>query len=206
MVPVGRARGSLEILARAEGVGQRAELVGFAERAPEFLAGVNVFVLPSRWESFGIALVEAMAAGRVDIVIGTHRLVQRDVQFHDLGLVIIDEEQRFGVRHKETLKKMKETVDVLTLTATPIPRTLHMAMLGIRDISSLETPPMDRLAIQTTIWRFDLKKIRQAILRDSRLITVGWQVNRRRMFPDIRIIRVHRYRPRRPDDFPGRCL
>ena len=96
-----------------------------------------------------------LAEGEVDVIIGTHRLVSDDVQFKDLGLVIIDEEQRFGVEHKERLKKLRQTVDVLTLTATPIPRTLHLSLLGIRDISNLETPPPDRLAIETRIIRFD---------------------------------------------------
>jgi len=111
-------------------------------------------------------IVEGLADGHVDIVIGTHRLVQPDVVFRDLGLVIIDEEQRFGVEHKERLKHLRETVDVLTLTATPIPRTLQMSLLGMRDISSLNTPPQDRLAIHTRLWRFDEHKIRQAILRE----------------------------------------
>ena len=111
-------------------------------------------------------ILERAKAGQVDVLIGTHRLVQKDVEFSDLGLVIIDEEQRFGVEHKERLKRLRAMVDVLTLTATPIPRTLHMALLGIRDISSLNTPPHDRLAIQTRIWRFDEGRIRQAILRE----------------------------------------
>jgi transcription-repair coupling factor (superfamily II helicase) len=107
-----------------------------------------------------------LAQGGIDIIIGTHRLVSADVQFKDLGLVIIDEEQRFGVEHKERLKKLRQMVDVLTLTATPIPRTLHLALLGIRDISNLETPPADRLAIETRIARFDPQLIRYAILRE----------------------------------------
>jgi transcription-repair coupling factor (superfamily II helicase) len=102
----------------------------------------------------------------VDIIIGTHRLVSPDVKFKDLGLAIIDEEQRFGVEHKERLKKLRQTVDVLTLTATPIPRTLHLSLLGIRDISNLETPPQGRLAIETRIVRFDPQLIRHAILRE----------------------------------------
>src|SRR5207302_9304993 len=101
-----------------------------------------------------------------DIIIGTHRLISADVQFKELGLVIIDEEQRFGVEHKERLKRLRQTVDVLTLTATPIPRTLHLALLGIRDISTLETPPADRLAIETRIVRFDKELVRHAILRE----------------------------------------
>src|SRR5207248_2492831 len=111
-------------------------------------------------------IVERLSTGGIDIVIGTHRLVSSDVQFKDLGPVIIDEEQRFGVEHKERLKKLRQTVDVLTLTATPIPRTLHLSLLGIRDISNLETPPADRLAIETRIARFDLTLIRHAIVRE----------------------------------------
>ncbi|HYE99079.1 MAG TPA: helicase-related protein, partial [Planctomycetota bacterium] len=108
--------------------------------------------------------LEAVAEGVVDIVVGTHRIVQPDVRFKNLGLVIIDEEQRFGVEHKEFLKRVRATVDVLTLTATPIPRTLHMALLGIRDISSLLTPPQDRLSIRTEILPYDERRIREAIL------------------------------------------
>lgn len=111
-------------------------------------------------------ILARLAAGGVDVIVGTHRLLSKDVAFHDLGLVIIDEEQRFGVEHKERLKKFRTTVDVLTLTATPIPRTLHLSMLGLRDIASLETPPRDRIAIETRIHRFDGPLIRQAILRE----------------------------------------
>jgi transcription-repair coupling factor (superfamily II helicase) len=111
-------------------------------------------------------ILEELDAGRIDILIGTHRLVQQDVVFHDLGLVIIDEEQRFGVRHKEHFKTLRATVDVLTLTATPIPRTLHMSLLGIRDISALETPPQDRQAIETHVVRFDPARIRDAVMRE----------------------------------------
>jgi transcription-repair coupling factor (superfamily II helicase) len=111
-------------------------------------------------------ILQLLAAGGVDVIIGTHRLLSQDVQFRDLGLVIIDEEQRFGVEHKERLKRLRASVDVLTLTATPIPRTLHLSLLGIRDISNLETPPPDRLAIETRIVRFDPQLIRHAILRE----------------------------------------
>jgi transcription-repair coupling factor (superfamily II helicase) len=111
-------------------------------------------------------ILQRLAQGGVDVIIGTHRLVSADVQFKDLGLVIIDEEQRFGVEHKERLKRLRQTVDVLTMTATPIPRTLHLALLGIRDISNLETPPADRLAIETRIALFDPTLIRHAILRE----------------------------------------
>ena len=104
--------------------------------------------------------------GMVDIVIGTHRVLSKDVEFKDLGLLIVDEEQRFGVGHKEKIKKMKETVDVLTLTATPIPRTLHMSLVGIRDMSVLEEPPMDRLPIQTYVLEYNEEMVREAINRE----------------------------------------
>src|SRR5258708_14003019 len=96
-------------------------------------------------------IVADVAEGKVDISIGTHRLLSKDVEFKDLGLVIVDEEQRFGVKHKERLKQLKQTVDVITMSATPIPRTLHMSLLGLRDMSVIETPPKDRLAIQTVV-------------------------------------------------------
>jgi transcription-repair coupling factor (superfamily II helicase) len=111
-------------------------------------------------------ILQRLAQGGIDIIVGTHRIVSADVQFKDLGLVIIDEEQRFGVEHKERLKRLRQTVDVLTMTATPIPRTLHLSLLGIRDISNLETPPPDRLAIETRISRFDPTLVRHAILRE----------------------------------------
>ncbi|MFB0507829.1 MAG: transcription-repair coupling factor [Thermodesulfobacteriota bacterium] len=104
--------------------------------------------------------------GKIDIIIGTHRLLQRDVAFRDLGLVVIDEEHRFGVSHKERLKQLKKTVDALTLTATPIPRTLHMSLTGLRDLSVINTPPEDRLSIRTFLGRFDDDVIRQAIVRE----------------------------------------
>ncbi len=110
--------------------------------------------------------LERMAGGEVDIAIGTHRLAQKDVQFANLGLVIIDEEQRFGVEIKERLKAVRQTVDVMTLTATPIPRTLHLSLLGARDISNLETPPEDRLAVETRVVRFDPDLVRRAIDRE----------------------------------------
>jgi transcription-repair coupling factor (superfamily II helicase) len=111
-------------------------------------------------------IIERLAAGSLDVVIGTHRLVQPDVRFHNLGLVIIDEEQRFGVEVKERLKAFRQIVDVLTMTATPIPRTLHMGLVGLRDISNLETPPEDRLAVETRVARFHPELIRQAVLRE----------------------------------------
>jgi transcription-repair coupling factor (superfamily II helicase) len=111
-------------------------------------------------------ILYALEQGAVDIVIGTHRLISADVQFKDLGLVIIDEEQRFGVTHKEHLKKLRTEVDVLTLTATPIPRTLYMALTGVRDISNLNTPPEERLPIITHVGPYSPKLVRQAILRE----------------------------------------
>ena len=109
------------------------------------------------------AVLAAVEAGKVDIVIGTHRLLSRDVKFHELGLLVIDEEQRFGVAHKERLKELKRNVDVLTLSATPIPRTLNMSLAGLRDMSVIETPPKDRLAIQTVVAPFSEALIRRAI-------------------------------------------
>src|SRR5437868_2213739 len=107
--------------------------------------------------------VERIEQGKVDIVIGTHRILSKDIKFQDLGLVVVDEEQRFGVRHKERLKQLKKEVDVLTMSATPIPRTLHMSMVGLRDMSVIETPPKDRMAIQTVVAGFDVKLVQSAI-------------------------------------------
>ena len=107
--------------------------------------------------------VEDIGDGKVDIAIGTHRLFSKDVEFKDLGLVIVDEEQRFGVKHKEQLKQLKHSVDVITMSATPIPRTLHMSMLGLRDMSVIETPPKDRLAIQTVVAPFQPELIKSAL-------------------------------------------
>ncbi|MCI0702299.1 MAG: transcription-repair coupling factor [Planctomycetia bacterium] len=110
--------------------------------------------------------LKKLANGEIDVIVGTHRLLSKDVKFKDLGLVVIDEEQRFGVEHKERLKQLRVTVDVLTMTATPIPRTLHSALLGIREISNLETPPPDRLPVETRITRWDDQLLRHAILRE----------------------------------------
>ncbi len=109
------------------------------------------------------AILENLQGGRLDILVGTHRLLSKDVQFKDLGLLIVDEEQRFGVAHKERIKQMRKKVDVLTMTATPIPRTLNMSLVGIRDMSVIETPPKDRLAIQTNVVKFDAQVIGRAI-------------------------------------------
>lgn len=112
--------------------------------------------------------IEGLKKGQVDIVIGTHRVLSKDVEFKNLGLLIIDEEQRFGVVHKEKIKQLKKDVDVLTLTATPIPRTLHMSLIGIRDMSVLEEPPMDRIPIQTYVMEYDEETVREAINRELR--------------------------------------
>lgn len=108
-------------------------------------------------------IVERVEAGKVDILIGTHRVLSKDLKFQDLGLLIVDEEQRFGVRHKERLKQMRKEIDVLAMSATPIPRTLHMSLVGLRDMSVIETPPKDRMAIQTVVAKYDEKLIRSAL-------------------------------------------
>jgi transcription-repair coupling factor (superfamily II helicase) len=119
------------------------------------------------------AAVEDLATGKVDIAIGTHRLLSKDIEFRDLGLLVVDEEQRFGVRHKERLKQIRKNVHVLTMSATPIPRTLHMSLLGLRDMSVIETPPKDRLAIHTVVAHFEPELIRAAIEQE---ISRGGQV------------------------------
>ncbi len=140
---------------------------GFRQRLSDFPIRVEM-VSRFRSPAENKATLEAAAAGKVDILIGTHRLLQRDVRFKDLGLLIVDEEQRFGVSHKEKLKQLRAEVDILTLSATPIPRTLHMSMAGLRDLSVIETAPVDRLAIRTYVTRFDDDLLRQAILRELR--------------------------------------
>jgi len=137
----------------------------FAERMKEFpvtVAAMSRFQTKQEQKE----IVEQLASGKIDIVIGTHRIVSADVRFHNLGLVVIDEEQRFGVQHKERLKMFRDSVDVLTMTATPIPRTLHFSLLGIREISNLETPPENRLAVETRVIRFNEETIRNAVMRE----------------------------------------
>jgi transcription-repair coupling factor (superfamily II helicase) len=119
-----------------------------------------------RSRSEQVKILDGLLSQQVDIVIGTHRLLQKDVAFADLGLLIIDEEQRFGVTHKEMLKRMRTEVDVLTMTATPIPRTLYMALTGVRDISTIETPPEERLPVTTYVGEYDADLVRRAILRE----------------------------------------
>lgn len=137
----------------------------FSQRMAEYPFSIEVI---SRFRSGAEQkrILKRLEEGAIDIIIGTHRIVSNDVKFKELGLVIIDEEQRFGVEHKERLKKLRQTVDVLTMTATPIPRTLHLSLLGIRDISNLETAPAGRLAIETRIVRFDPQLVRHAIMRE----------------------------------------
>src|SRR5205807_405288 len=108
-------------------------------------------------------VLQRVREGKVDVLIGTHRLLSADVSFKDLGVVVVDEEQRFGVKHKEQLKKLRKLVDVLTMTATPIPRTLHMAMMGVRDLSIISTPPVDRRSIRTFVSKFDREVIKEDI-------------------------------------------
>src|SRR5262245_55440226 len=134
----------------------------FKERFAAFpvtVAMLSRFVNPKEQKK----IVADIEAGKIDIVIGTHRLLSKDIKFHDLGLMIIDEEQRFGVAHKERLKHIKKQVDVATMTATPIPRTLNMALSALRDMSVIETPPRDRLAIQTVVVKFKPAVIENAI-------------------------------------------
>ena len=137
----------------------------FQERFREYPVSidmVNRFRTPREQK----ATLEKLKRGEVDIIIGTHRLLSKDVEFASLGLIVVDEEQRFGVKHKEKLKKLRNSVDILTLTATPIPRTLHFSLMGVRDLSVIETPPLDRLAVKTFIRKFDEEVIRDAILRE----------------------------------------
>ena len=148
-------------------------------------------------------VVADLAAGKVDVIVGTHRLLSKDVQFRDLGLLVVDEEQRFGVAHKEKIKQLRKKVDVLTMSATPIPRTLNMSLVGIRDMSIIETPPKDRLSIQTNVVKFDQEVIRRAIRGE---IARGGQVffvhNRvesifsignliQRLVPEARVVVAH---------------
>ena len=148
-------------------------------------------------------ILQRVASGEVDVLIGTHRILSKDVRFKNLGLLIVDEEQRFGVRHKEQLKRLRETIDVLTLTATPIPRTLHMGLVGIREISVIETPPEGRLPIKTYLQPFEDRLIREAVLREldregqvyivhNRVATIeAFAAQVRRLVPEARVVVGH---------------
>jgi transcription-repair coupling factor (superfamily II helicase) len=150
-----------------------------------------------------LATLKDLAAGKVDVIVGTHRLLSKDVVFHDLGLLVVDEEQRFGVGHKERIKQLRKQVDVLTMTATPIPRTLNMSLVGIRDMSIIETPPKDRLAIQTSVVKFDQhvigRAIRQELARDGQVYFVHNRVESifsignllQRLVPEARVVVGH---------------
>ncbi len=137
----------------------------FEERLDDFplkVAQISRFVSPQQQKE----ILKQLAEGKVDIIIGTHRLLSRDVKFHDLGLLIIDEEQRFGVRHKEKIKKLRLEVDVLTMTATPIPRTMHLSVIGVRDLSVIETPPENRYPVQTFVLEYSDQLVTEAIRRE----------------------------------------
>lgn len=157
----------------------------FVQRMKEFPVRVDL-LCRFRTSTEQKKTVEDLKKGLVDVVIGTHRVLSKDVQFKDLGLLIIDEEQRFGVTHKEKIKKLRENVDVLTLTATPIPRTLHMSLIGIRDMSVLEEAPMDRMPIQTYVMEYNDEMVREAIERElSRDGQVYYVYNRVEDIADI---------------------
>jgi transcription-repair coupling factor (superfamily II helicase) len=174
----------------------------FAERLEPFPVSVEMlsrFLTRSKQDR----VVDQLAKGSVDIVIGTHRLLSNDIAFKDLGLLIIDEEQRFGVAHKEQLKQMRQEVDVLTLTATPIPRTLHMSLTGVRDMSTIDTPPEERLPVRTHVGEYDETLIRQAVLREldrggqvyfvhNRVMGIYQMAQRlRKLVPEARIVVGH---------------
>ncbi len=174
----------------------------FSERFADFpfrVARLSRFISPA--EQKGI--LKDLAGGKVDIIIGTHRLLSEDVRFHDLGLLIIDEEQRFGVRHKEKLKQLRLSVDVLAMTATPIPRTMHLSLVGVRDLSVIETPPENRYPVQTYVAEYSEQLVREAIQRElSRGGQVYFVFNRitginafakniRAMFPDAAVAVGH---------------
>ena len=176
--------------------------VTFSQRLSAFPVTIEVL---SRFRTDGEQrdIVRRLADGTVDICIGTHRLIQKDVKFNDLGLVVIDEEQRFGVAHKERLKQMRQEVDVLTLTATPIPRTLQMSLAGVRDMSTIETPPEERLPIKTYVSEFSDELIREAILREldrqgqvyflhNRVYNIGYMADYiRRLVPEASVTVAH---------------
>lgn len=174
----------------------------FTERFAAFPLKVEVL---SRFRSAADQreILRKAASGEIDVLIGTHRILQKDIAFKNLGLLIIDEEQRFGVKHKEQLKKLRETIDVLTLTATPIPRTLHMTLVGIREVSVIETPPEGRLPVKTYLQPFDERLVREAVLREldrdgqvyivhNKVVTIEAMAERlRRSVPEARIVVAH---------------
>jgi len=176
--------------------------VTFSDRLKLFPAKIEV-LSRFRTDKDQRDVVERLAQGNVDVCIGTHRLLQKDVRFKNLGLIIIDEEQRFGVAHKERLKRMRKEVDVLSLSATPIPRTLHMALAGIRDMSTMETPPEERLPIKTFVSEYSDDLVREALLREldrggqafflhNRVNNIAWVANRlNKLVPEANIVVAH---------------
>lgn len=178
------------------------QYVNFVERMKDFPVTVNV-LSRFRTQSEQKKILRDVKAGNIDVLIGTHRLLQKDIQFKDLGLLVIDEEQRFGVSHKEKLKNMRPDVSVLTLTATPIPRTLHMSLVGIRDISVIEDPPEERYPVQTYVMEYNRDVIQDAVIRElSRKGQVFYLYNRVRsidvkaseiqaLIPDARVAVAH---------------
>jgi transcription-repair coupling factor (superfamily II helicase) len=180
----------------------------FRDRLAEYPVEIDV-LSRFRTEHEQKEIIERLREGKVDIVIGTHRLIQQDIAFKDLGLLVIDEEQQFGVLHKETIQKMREVVDVLTMTATPIPRTLHMALMGARDMSIINTPPRDRLPVRTEIAPFDDDLIVEAVMREldragqiyfvhNRVQTIeGMATYLRRLLPEVVIDVGHGQMPER---------
>jgi len=184
-------------------------LTTFRDRLAEYPVEIDV-LSRFRTDKEQRDVLERLADGKVDIVIGTHRLIQKDVAFKSLGLLVIDEEQQFGVLHKETIQKMRATVDVLTMTATPIPRTLHMSLMGARDMSIINTPPRDRLPVRTEIREFDDDIIVEAVMREidrsgqvyfvhNRVQTIeGMATYLRTLLPDLIIDVGHGQMPARP--------
>jgi transcription-repair coupling factor (superfamily II helicase) len=174
----------------------------FLERLEGFPVTVDIL---SRFQTAADqkATLQGLRDGRIDILIGTHRLLSRDIRFQNLGLLVIDEEQRFGVRHKEKIKMLKKNVDVLTMTATPIPRTLHMALVGVRNMSMIETPPENRYPIQTYVLEYSDTLIREAVLREisrggqiyfvhNRVQSIEkWAANLQKLLPEVRIGVAH---------------
>lgn len=180
----------------------------FTERLSPFgtqIAALSRFRTPAEQKR----IIAGIKNKEVDVVIGTHRLLSKDIKFANLGLVIIDEEQRFGVRHKEKLKMLRSEVDVLSLTATPIPRTLNLALSGIRDISIIETPPINRLPIQTTVAPFDMESVKNSILNEikrggqiyfvhNRVATIASMTNKlKEVLPEVRFVYAHGQMPER---------
>ena len=178
----------------------------FLERLEGFPVTVGIL---SRFQSKAEqkATLQGLKDGTLDLVVGTHRLLSKDVSFHNLGLLVIDEEQRFGVRHKERIKMLKKNVDVLTMTATPIPRTLHMSLAGVRDMSVIETPPEDRYPVQTYVLEYSDALVREAILREvarqgqvyfvhNRVQSIDrWAVHLQELVPEVKIAVAHGQMP-----------